>query len=593
MLCSSCGYDNPREHRYCGMCGTPFPQRNFTVPEAQSTLSFGGAPVESASPATQVSLTRPPAPETVEPMPVATPAVPADETAHEALSVVAEAHSVQPAAAAAQIAVIEPQQAATSPAQGVGTEEAAPEKPAAAAEPEAVPVVSQTAGEAAPPPPREVPATVPPAPRVSVKPAPHPRPAPPPPPRLFIPTPAAFHPSPDSLRITPPPASAGMPTFQEVAEAAGAPPISPLDTPEESHSDQDRELQEYIATFSYTPPAETADELTMRSEVPVIEKLAPAPFHHPSFDDDVPPPPEAGPHPKGEEYYKPSGAAKNSRLLDLAVSWHADTADDSTLRAIAAAAGSASTAGKWWLWSSLVALVTIFGGLGFLEGRAQTTHSFRGPIEVVRATYISLRQHLARRLEGGAGSPPGSTPTAQRPPATVPAASNGQSESLPKPNSTEATPESADVIASAPIEAPPPKPAPGPQPGQLEMNKARDASDSTAAAAWLWKATSRGNPEAPVRLADLYLKGSGVPKSCEQALVLLRSAASKENAPARNRLAALYANGTCVARDPVKAYQLMSSALDADPGSDWARENRQQLWEQMTPEQRAQAGQYH
>jgi hypothetical protein len=118
------------------------------------------------------------------------------------------------------------------------------------------------------------------------------------------------------------------------------------------------------------------------------------------------------------------------------------------------------------------------------------------------------------------------------------------------------------------------------------------AGDATAAAAWLWKSTSRGNPEAPVRLADLYIKGKGVPRSCEQALVLLRSAASKENAPARNRLAALYANGTCVPRDRVKAYQLMSSALVADPGSEWAEQNRKELWNQMTPQERTQAEKY-
>ena len=118
------------------------------------------------------------------------------------------------------------------------------------------------------------------------------------------------------------------------------------------------------------------------------------------------------------------------------------------------------------------------------------------------------------------------------------------------------------------------------------------ASDPTAAVAWLWKATSRGNSEAPVLLADMYVKGKGVPRSCEQALVLLRSASLKENAFARNRLAALYANGTCVARDRVKAYQLMSSALVADPGSDWARQTREDLWQQMTPEERVQAQKY-
>ena len=114
-----------------------------------------------------------------------------------------------------------------------------------------------------------------------------------------------------------------------------------------------------------------------------------------------------------------------------------------------------------------------------------------------------------------------------------------------------------------------------------------DASDSAAAAAWLWKATSRGNPEAPVRLADMYIKGKGVPRSCEQALVLLRSAAAKQNAPARNRLAALYANGTCVARDRVRAYEFLSAALEADPTSEWAEQSRKEVWNQMTTAERA------
>jgi hypothetical protein len=54
-------------------------------------------------------------------------------------------------------------------------------------------------------------------------------------------------------------------------------------------------------------------------------------------------------------------------------------------------------------------------------------------------------------------------------------------------------------------------------------------------------------------------------------------------------LAALYANGNCVARDRVRAYQLMSSALVADPSSEWAKENRQIVWDQMTPQERSEA----
>src|SRR5450755_2450740 len=48
LLCSNCGFENPSGHRYCGMCGTPFPYRALTVPSAQSTLSFTSTPVEVA-----------------------------------------------------------------------------------------------------------------------------------------------------------------------------------------------------------------------------------------------------------------------------------------------------------------------------------------------------------------------------------------------------------------------------------------------------------------------------------------------------------------------------------------------------------------
>lgn len=129
-------------------------------------------------------------------------------------------------------------------------------------------------------------------------------------------------------------------------------------------------------------------------------------------------------------------------------------------------------------------------------------------------------------------------------------------------------------------------------PGNDELAKASNASDSAAAAAWLWKATAKGNPDAPVRLADMYVKGDGVPRSCEQALVLLKTAAAKQNARARNRLAVMYNNGTCVQRNRVQAYRWLSSALAADPNSHWARENRDLIWEQMTPEERAAAQQY-
>ncbi|MGB7555060.1 MAG: hypothetical protein WBM04_11855 [Candidatus Korobacteraceae bacterium] len=129
-------------------------------------------------------------------------------------------------------------------------------------------------------------------------------------------------------------------------------------------------------------------------------------------------------------------------------------------------------------------------------------------------------------------------------------------------------------------------------PGADDVAKADNASDSAAAAAWLWKATAKGNPAAPVRLADMYVKGDGVPRSCEQAMVLLKTAAEKENSMARNRLGSLYSSGTCVQRNRVEAYRWLSAALAANPTSEWAQQHRDQLWQQMTPEERTMAQKY-
>jgi TPR repeat protein len=67
--------------------------------------------------------------------------------------------------------------------------------------------------------------------------------------------------------------------------------------------------------------------------------------------------------------------------------------------------------------------------------------------------------------------------------------------------------------------------------------------DGTEAAKWLWKSIAKHNSEATLLLADLYLKGDGVSKNCDQARVLLDSAARKGMAGAGERLRNLQAFG--------------------------------------------------
>lgn len=56
------------------------------------------------------------------------------------------------------------------------------------------------------------------------------------------------------------------------------------------------------------------------------------------------------------------------------------------------------------------------------------------------------------------------------------------------------------------------------------------ARDSSEAAKLLWKAVSKQNASAAVLLSELYLRGDGVPRSCDQARLLL-IAAAKRGAP--------------------------------------------------------------
>jgi hypothetical protein len=67
--------------------------------------------------------------------------------------------------------------------------------------------------------------------------------------------------------------------------------------------------------------------------------------------------------------------------------------------------------------------------------------------------------------------------------------------------------------------------------------------DSAEAAVWLWKAVGKGNLAATMSLSDLYLRGDGVAKSCDQARVLLDAAARKGGKAAAERLRNLQAFG--------------------------------------------------
>jgi hypothetical protein len=67
--------------------------------------------------------------------------------------------------------------------------------------------------------------------------------------------------------------------------------------------------------------------------------------------------------------------------------------------------------------------------------------------------------------------------------------------------------------------------------------------DSSQAARLLWRAVEKENATAILLLSNLYLTGDGVPKSCDQAKILLRAAAQKNSSEAANKLRELQRSG--------------------------------------------------
>ena len=86
--------------------------------------------------------------------------------------------------------------------------------------------------------------------------------------------------------------------------------------------------------------------------------------------------------------------------------------------------------------------------------------------------------------------------------------------------------------------------------GQTEFKQAQEylngtagvAADPAEAAELFWRSLEKGNTAAAIPLADLYLQGKGVSRSCLQARILLTAASDKGNAEAIQKLSQLPEN---------------------------------------------------
>jgi hypothetical protein len=85
--------------------------------------------------------------------------------------------------------------------------------------------------------------------------------------------------------------------------------------------------------------------------------------------------------------------------------------------------------------------------------------------------------------------------------------------------------------------------APADSKAQSSSGQVQNSKKLPATPQQLWSALQAGNMKAAVALADLYIRGEGVPENCEQARILLQVASKRNNAEASEKLLELDKSG--------------------------------------------------
>jgi hypothetical protein len=352
--------------------------------------------------------------------------------------------------------------------------------------------------------------------------------------------------------------------------------------------DDDSALDKFVAHFKYEPP-DAQTEMTMKGDSPRAETESEDPVltqSRPISDSEpIPHQHEEQPAPSGTEDHVSwldfnravvlETGSRPSPMLEPSVldrSGVTATNDDNKI--------AASSGKRWQVWPALGVLL-VFAVLGLLGWRSRVLQSKNGPLAILETHIKGMRhqqEETAAPNRARAGAPEHSPDTAA--PSASPPAAMQQSRTADL-RGKSVMGQSDQQVTTRKFGR-----------GEYEMMKANSASNPALAVVWLQKAMANGNPDAPVLLANRYLTGDGVPRSCDRAMTLLQSAAAKPNVRARNKLAGLYAIGACVPRDRVLAYRWLRLALAADPNNRWARQNRDLTWRQMTAGEQTAAQKY-
>lgn len=144
-------------------------------------------------------------------------------------------------------------------------------------------------------------------------------------------------------------------------------------------------------------------------------------------------------------------------------------------------------------------------------------------------------------------NPPGNATTAA---SNSTAASSGPKQTVPEQNQVPPALPAARAPKAQAMDAPPPQLEASTTNGSGELalaldylNGRRGPRDSAEAAKFLWKAVGKENPSAILLLSDMYLIGDGVPRSCDQARLLLNAATRKNVPQAAQKLRNLQTSG--------------------------------------------------
>jgi len=182
---------------------------------------------------------------------------------------------------------------------------------------------------------------------------------------------------------------------------------------------------------------------------------------------------------------------------------------------------------RWWLWTARGMLIVVVWGGYLLEHRTRHQAQATGSAGVTATA-----------------SPQPSASNPETTPARTQVAIQHTGSPAQRPTPNQSNPGKADSPDEDAVQRAVSLVAPVPMAGQSASEDGSQElilgrryllgqgvpEDHATAAQWLWKSVAKQNADATLLLSDLYARGDGVPKSCDQARILL-TIAGKRGSP--------------------------------------------------------------